>query len=155
MSRIYKTVKGKTIDIDHVKLANENTIAVGNMKVNARGDLLGAGNQVAAGRNEVMDRVYAVDDGPVGGHSLNSRRQSQPVANDRSKQLHDLANGLISTTVEAPVAESTDPVAESAPAETPAPAPTRGSLASAVAKTTVVTQQIAPDPRKPKGPSRI
>ena len=38
MSRVYKSARGQAIDIDKVKLTNEQTIAVGNMKVNARGD---------------------------------------------------------------------------------------------------------------------
>ena len=38
---------------------------------------------------------------------------------------------------------------------TPAPAPARGSLAGSIAKPVTVTQEAMPDPRKPKGPSRI
>ena len=39
----YKTAMGKAIDIDSLRVANENIIAVGNMRTNARGDELGAG----------------------------------------------------------------------------------------------------------------
>ena len=35
---LYKTAQGQLIDIDHLRLANEKTKAVGNMQVNARGD---------------------------------------------------------------------------------------------------------------------
>ena len=62
MARVYKTARGKSLDMDKIKLANESAVAVGNMKVNARGDLLGPGNAIAAGRNQVMDQVYAVPD---------------------------------------------------------------------------------------------
>jgi hypothetical protein len=58
------SAKGRSIDIDKVKLANEETVAVGNMRVNARGDQLGAGNKVVASRNQVMDQIYAVEDAP-------------------------------------------------------------------------------------------
>ena len=61
MTKLYKTARGKTVDMDKVKLANETVTAVGNMKVNARGDKLGPGGQVIAGRNQVMDRVYSVE----------------------------------------------------------------------------------------------
>ena len=60
MARIYKSARGKSIDMDKIKLSNETTSAVGNMRVNARGDLIGAGGQITQGRNQVMDKVYAV-----------------------------------------------------------------------------------------------
>lgn len=60
MSNIYKTARGQIIDIDKLKLTNETINAVGNMRTNSRGDVLGVGNQVSSGRNAVMDQVYAV-----------------------------------------------------------------------------------------------
>ena len=36
--KIYKTARGKSVDLGAVMLKNENTLAVGNMHVNARGD---------------------------------------------------------------------------------------------------------------------
>jgi hypothetical protein len=36
MSKVYKSVKGKMVDMDKVKLANESVTSVGNMRVNAR-----------------------------------------------------------------------------------------------------------------------
>lgn len=35
---LYRTAQGQLIDVDHLRLANETTKAVGNMQVNARGD---------------------------------------------------------------------------------------------------------------------
>lgn len=147
MTKIYKTARGKTIDIDKIKLANERVTAVGNMKVNARGDKLGAGGKVIAGRNQVMDRVYAVE--PVaGGYSPNDPQtfadNQMAVEAGRAKQLHDLATNLVNN-------GSIEPTE---PAET-TPAPARGSLASSVAKTTTVVQEPLPNPKEPKGPSRI
>jgi hypothetical protein len=147
MARVYKTARGKNVDMDKVKLANETATAVGNMRVNARGDLLGAGKQVAAGRNQIMDRIYAVADAPSTGYSPNDpevRAQKRAAEEDKNKALHDLANSLVDTT---------PPTAEPEVADTAKPA--RGSLASSVAKTTSVNQGPLPDPRKPKGPSRI
>jgi hypothetical protein len=40
MKRTYRTAQGKMIDLDGLILTNEQTIAVGNMNVNARGDEL-------------------------------------------------------------------------------------------------------------------
>lgn len=56
--RTYRTALGKTIDLDALRLANEEVIAVGNMKVNARGDELGEGGKVAKSRNQVMKEKY-------------------------------------------------------------------------------------------------
>lgn len=52
---------GKSIDMDNIRLANEETIAVGNMKVNARGDELGFSGQVIKTRNQVMDEYYRLN----------------------------------------------------------------------------------------------
>lgn len=144
MGNVYKSARGKMVDMDKIKLANENTVAVGNMKVNARGDLIGAGGEVAQGRNAIMDQVYAVDPAPYSPNDPNVYAQQQAAIDaTKAKQLHDLANNLVTpTTTQEPA------VSDSTPA-------TRGSLASAVAKTVSVTQELAVDPRKPKGPSRI
>ena len=96
MSKVYKTARGKGIDIDRIKLANETTVAVGNMKVNARGDILGVGKQIAVSRNQVMDKVYAVQDAPP--YSPNDptshmERQSVLEANN-ARQLNDLVQNL-------------------------------------------------------------
>ena len=43
---VYRTARGKTVDMGALRLKNEKTRAVGNMKVNARGDQINDGNQV-------------------------------------------------------------------------------------------------------------
>ena len=151
MSKVYKTARGKTIDMDKVKLANEQVTAVGNMKVNARGDKLGVGGKIVAGRNQIMDRVYAVNPATSprsGGYSPNDPKvyaEQQLIAeSNKAKELHDLATNLVQSTSIEPV-ENTEPV-------TP---PARGSLAGSVAKTTVVKQEPMPDPKKSNGPTRI
>jgi len=61
MSKIYRSALGRSIDIDQLRLSNEETIAVGNMKVNARGDELGAGGQVVRTRNQIMNDYYRLN----------------------------------------------------------------------------------------------
>ena len=51
---LHKTAMGKTIDLDQLRLANENTIALGNMNTNTRGDELGPGGKVLRTRAQVM-----------------------------------------------------------------------------------------------------
>ena len=147
MSRVYKTARGKMIDIDAVKLANEDTIAVGNMKVNARGDKLGPGGRVDTGRNQLMDQVYSVNTSSTG-YSPNdpavyAERQAQ-MESSKAEKLHNLANNLVTKVTE----EEAVPGVEKAPAE-------KGTLSASVGKTAVVAQKPMVDPRKPKGPTRI
>lgn len=44
--QVYKTANGKSVDMGALRLQNENVRAAGNMKVNARGDLLDSANRV-------------------------------------------------------------------------------------------------------------
>lgn len=46
MVRKYRTAKGKMIDMEAMRTANEKTVASGNMKVNAKGDKLGKGGKI-------------------------------------------------------------------------------------------------------------
>ena len=61
MKNIYRTALGKQIDMDQLRLNNEEVIAVGNMKVNARGDELGPGGEIIRTRNEVMNEYYKLN----------------------------------------------------------------------------------------------
>lgn len=146
MTRIYKSAKGKTIDIDRIKLSNENARAVGNMKVNARGDALGARGAVAAGRNQIMDQVYAT---VAPAYSPNEPaqfiKQQAVVENNKAKELHDLANNLTRSMPLEPIIEEDKPVVP----------PARGSLAGSVAKPVSINQQPLPSPKKANGPTRI
>mgnify|MGYP001211471588 CR=1 FL=1 len=58
--RTYRTANGKQVDMDTLALKNETVIAVGNMNVNARGDVLGAGGKIVKSREEVMKDHYSV-----------------------------------------------------------------------------------------------
>lgn len=56
--KVYKTAQGKTLDMGKLALQNEKTRAVGNMKVNARGDLLDENNRVISTKPEQVNRHY-------------------------------------------------------------------------------------------------
>lgn len=55
---VYKSAMGKPVDMGALRLQNERTRAVGNMKVNARGDLLDDGNKVIAAKNKQVTQQY-------------------------------------------------------------------------------------------------
>lgn len=56
MPKLYKTAQGRTVDIAAIMTQNERTRAVGNMKVNARGDIIDNQNQIVAPRNRQINR---------------------------------------------------------------------------------------------------
>jgi len=52
--QVYKTaINGKEVDMHKLVMQNEMTVAVGNVRVNARGDELGPNGQVIRRREEV------------------------------------------------------------------------------------------------------
>lgn len=133
MKRVYRTASGRQINIDALISENENVIAVGNMKVNARGDKLGPGGKIEQPKEQVMKEYY----------KLNT-----PVAVDIPPQPHQSKKqkDLVDEWIE-PV-ESLDEEQESPEETQPG---LRGKLADSVA------QSKAPEKPSPKksGPTRI
>lgn len=132
--RVYATANGKRINIDAIVSQNEESIAVGNMRVNARGDELGPGGRIERTKEKVMADYY----------KLNT-----PVATDlkpmpRETPKPDLVDDWVEPAVPK---QSQEPKAEE-----PTPnKPLRGSLANSVAKTQLPKE---PEPKK-TGPTRI
>ena len=56
--KIYKTMQGKQVDMDMLRKRNEMTPAVGNARVNARGDQLGAGGKIVRKREDLLKDYY-------------------------------------------------------------------------------------------------
>jgi len=56
--KMYRTMQGRMVDIDQLRAANESVQAVGNMNVNARGDVLGANGQVVTPKAQVIRKYY-------------------------------------------------------------------------------------------------
>lgn len=55
----YKSAQGKTIDLGTIKLRNEHVRAVGNMNVNARGDVLDSDNKIIEPKSRQIQRQNA------------------------------------------------------------------------------------------------
>lgn len=53
-----RSMQGKEVDMEKLVSANELMPAVGNVRVNARGDELGPGGQIIRKREEVMAEYY-------------------------------------------------------------------------------------------------
>lgn len=56
--KVYTTANGKIIDMDLLRQKNELTPAVGNARVNARGDELGPGGQIVRKREDILADFY-------------------------------------------------------------------------------------------------
>lgn len=141
MANIKRTAKGVSIDMDQLRLANEKTIAIGNAKTNARGDLLGQGGKVIKSRAEIMKEYHRMNTQFAEDDVIN---ESAPIVdNAPTKQM------LQPTATDEPIAET-----ESIPNYTKP----RGSFAEAVAEQTEVKQELLDPPSvasKPSGVSRI
>lgn len=135
MKRIYKTANGKQVNLDAIIAQNEDTIAVGNMKVNARGDQLGPGGKIDIPRDKMMQDYY----------KLNT-----PVAVDKVPTPRPKASkkDLVDEWIE-PVEESQS--SQNEIAEELAKPKLRGSLADSVSK----NQPDEKSEAKRSGPTRI
>ena len=130
MSKVYRTSRGEGLDIDMLCLANENTIAIGNMRTNARGDELGPGGKIVRTRAQVMQDY----------HKLNSAMIEDDRAPAPAPQAKPVKTGRAVAT----------PMVEHAPTAPLPPAggynQPRGALASSiadsVAKDTEVNQEL-------------
>lgn len=58
MGKTYTSVRGKEIDMEKLALQNENLPAVGNIRVNARGDELGPGGKIIRTREQILQDYY-------------------------------------------------------------------------------------------------
>jgi hypothetical protein len=71
MGKLYTSMRGKTVDMEQLNLKHETIPAVGNMKVNARGDELGQGGKVVKTKEQILADYYnknpraAREDAPV------------------------------------------------------------------------------------------
>lgn len=151
MATNHRTARGVPIDMDRIRLANENVIAVGNMKVNARGDQLGAGGKVVKTRQQIMAEKNKLHKGPIADDFVDVPESMDHVVQETVTIDVPQPQTVTPTAEDTPVLESTD--------SAPAYVKPRGSFADSVAKETEVTQELL-DPSilpgsKPTGVQRI
>ena len=78
--RMYRTMQGRMVDIEKLRTANESVQAVGNMNVNARGDVLGAGGQVVTSKETVIKQYYEQPKGMVSDAPTKNKPTPAPKA---------------------------------------------------------------------------
>lgn len=86
MPNIYRSARGEKIDMDLIRLTNEDTVAIGNMRTNARGDELGPGGKIIKTRAEIMAEYHKLntpvaDDTPITkSHSALESEEQSPMS---------------------------------------------------------------------------
>jgi len=107
MARTYRTAQGRQVDMERLRLQNELTPAVGNMRVNARGDQLGPGGKVVQTREEMLDQYYK--------NTVNRKSNVAdeiPTSSDSAGRAKEIeADDFVNTPTRKP-APTADPVVE-------------------------------------------
>jgi hypothetical protein len=145
--KIYTTAQGKAVDLGAIILQNEHVRAVGNMNVNARGDLLDGSSRVIDQRNQQVARQLERTTQPAPtGVSTESRPTSSVAARRARATAQQVAPELVLDIPADTVPESipvTEPKTESVPADT-----ALSGLAAAMARSRTVTQERLKTPKE-------
>lgn len=56
--KIYRSMQGKEVDMEALAARNETMPSVGNVRMNARGDLLGPGGGIVKKRDDIVNDHY-------------------------------------------------------------------------------------------------
>jgi hypothetical protein len=134
----YRSAMGKTVDMGSLLLQNEGVRAVGNMGVNARGDVINSNNKVIEKKSRQVQRQNRRTTGlsttlPSSGTTSAKNTQSeveQPAVIDDTFDDLPEDNDIVN---EEPVTVS---------------ATSLGGLASAIARSRTVQQQLEKTPRQ-------
>jgi len=135
--KIYRTAQGKMVDLGALQLQNETVRAVGNMGVNARGDLIDSQNRSIDSRSQQVSKQY--------------RKQTSNVTNSSViKKKPDQASPAVPNNL--PITTATQ--AEATTTETAG-----SGLAAAIARARQVKQEPLKKPQdlinQPPGVSKI
>ena len=138
----YRSAMGKTVDMGSLLLQNEGVRAVGNMGVNARGDIISSTNKVIEKKTKQVQRHNRrstnVSNAPVASSTVAAKKAREqalsPVVSEE-----DIFTDL---------PEDNDVVAETIVEPEPTREPAAGGLAAALARSRTVQQQLEKTPRQ-------
>ena len=142
-NKIYRSAQGKSIDLGTIMLQNETVRAVGNMKVNARGDKLDNNNRVIETKSRQIQRQNAratnVSDAPVHTSVNKAKRAKRAQAEEQSSTENQQPQQET-----LPQEETTHVVAQP-PSQNVVATPSKipeGGLAAAIARQREVKQEL-------------
>lgn len=81
----YRTAMGKSVDMAALTAKNERTRAVGNMKVNARGDTIDAHGRVIKTATAKVNDSYSKTVGNRSAQPVKSKQKVAPLVPDKPK----------------------------------------------------------------------
>lgn len=160
MGKIYRTAQGRSLDMETIRLQNELVPALGNMRVNARGDQLGPGGKIIKTREMLMDEYYKASAAPVENipqqstiptRSNPSRKRSDPLPTSSKKAEFTPDDAKPDEIIIEPVKETAPSkskktkaakVTQETKAEAPAEPKLKGGLAAAIAKTKSTEKKV-------------
>lgn len=112
--KMYRTMQGRMVDIDQLRAANESVQAVGNMKVNARGDVLGANGKVVTPKAQVIKKYYEQPKGKASEGKVITKQAPAP-------QTKAIETKAVETKVATPKVATPKATTRTAPKKTVAP----------------------------------
>jgi hypothetical protein len=129
--KVYKTAQGKIVDLGALLLQNENVRAVGNMNVNARGDVIDGANRIIDQKNRQIQRQQ----------KRQTNVSKTPVSNGtRSAKIAQIDQSVTEKVIDPVSTETTDTITDnSAPL---------GGLAAAIARNRAIKQELEKTPRQ-------
>jgi hypothetical protein len=130
MAKIYRTANGKKVDMGALLLRNEEVRAVGNMGVNAKGDLINDKNTKLVARNEQVNKQYRKQ---IRNQVVDTPATDPVIKRQEPEKIEGLDEPIINEEI----------VTESPSEKKPA-----GGLASAIAKARQVEQSKLKTPRE-------
>lgn len=87
----YRSAMGKMIDMNSMVTQNEKTRAVGNMNVNARGDILDSNNNVTQDNNKRIRNSYQRTVNPQAKAAAQYRQESQVTGDLVPDEVEELS----------------------------------------------------------------
>lgn len=137
-NKIYKSARGKHVDVGSLRLQNENVRAVGNMGVNARGDRIDSQGNIIDSRGEQLQRRIQRQTNVAEGQAHTSTRSAQQAAAAAAiaePQVVHIPGAM-------PKAPDADPIVAAAPEQVSEPADESKGLAAAIARAKTVKQEL-------------
>jgi hypothetical protein len=138
----YRSAMGKTVDMGSLLLQNETVRAVGNMGVNARGDVINGNNKVIERKSRQVQRQNRRTT------NVTNTPAATSTATLKKAQVKEFSP-VVSEDTFADLPEDNDVIAETVVDESPVVTATPlGGLASAIARSRTVQQQLEKTPRQ-------
>lgn len=157
-NRTYKTAAGKTIDMGSLQIKYEKTPAIGNMRVNARGDELTPDGRIVRRKEDVISEKYyelhtmiPQEDAIV--------ESSKPSTSNKNKAYKNKLEADLNPVKETPaiIKDESNEAVETATQEDTTETQSQPSLSASVAKTqsSKGTQEVKSDRQRKRSISGV